>query len=215
MEVNGLRVLIADDHPVVRQGVRQILFEEDGLVAAVGEAKDGRHTLEAISGGDWNLLLLDVHMPDHNGFSLLPEIRRHRPALPILVLSMLPEEEAAIRALKSGADGYLNKEAMPDELIQAVRKVAGRGKYVSPKLAERLAGQLGGKPMSLGHERLSDREYQVMCMLASGKRISDIAAMLFRSRSTISTYRSRILAKLGMTNNAELAQYAIRNRLLP
>jgi two-component system invasion response regulator UvrY len=213
--MNGLRILIADDHPVVRQGIRQILNAAAGLVSLVGEAKDGRRTLEAVTAEDWDLLLLDVHMPDRNGFTMLPEIRRQRPTLPVLMLSMLPEEEAAIRALKSGADGYLNKEAVPDELIKAVRKVAAHGKYVSPGLAERLACEIAGGSHKLPHERLSDREYQVMCMLATGKSISDIAAVLHRSRNTISTYRSRILIKMGVATNAELAQYAIRNHLIP
>jgi two-component system invasion response regulator UvrY len=213
--MDGLKILIADDHPVVRQGIRQILHAEAGLVSLVGEASDGRKTLAALAAEDWDLLVLDVHMPDRNGFTLLPEIRRQRPNLPVLILSMLPEEEAAIRALKSGADGYLNKEAVPDELIKAVRKVAAHGKYVSASLAERLAGEISGSAQKLPHERLSDREYQVMCMLASGKGISDIAAVLHRSRNTISTYRSRILTKMGITNNAELAQYAIRNHLIP
>jgi two-component system invasion response regulator UvrY len=213
--MEGLRILIADDHPVVRQGLRQILQAEAGLVATVGEAQDGRRTLDAVAAEDWDLLILDVNMPDRSGFTLLPEIRRLRPLLPVLVLSMLPEEEAAIRALKGGADGFLNKETVPDELIKAVRKVACHGKYVSPSLAERLAGEIGGKVASLPHEHLSDREYQVMCMLAVGKGVSDIAEILHRSRNTISTYRSRILAKLGLGNNAELTQYAIRNHLIP
>ena len=207
-----IRILIADDHPIVRRGLKQILSDEPDM-AVPGEAGDAREVLELVEGGDWDIVILDITMPGKNGLDILKDLKQKYPKLPVLVLSIHPEDQYAVRALKTGASGYLTKESAPEELVKAIRKILNRGKYVSASLAERLAFDLetGG---GASHIRLSNREYQVMLMIAAGKRISDIAAEMSLSVKTISTYRTRILEKMNLKNNAEITHYAIKNFLV-
>lgn len=206
-----IRVLVADDHAVVRRGLKQILREQPGI-GDIGEAKNGQEALEMARSGEWDVVVLDITMPGKSGLDVLKELRHGQSRVPVLILSVHPEEQYAVRAFKTGASGYISKECAPDELILAVRKIAKGGKYVSETLAERLASMLEeGTPAP---ERLSDREYQVMLMLASGKPLSRIADEMALSVKTISTYRSRILEKMRLKNNAEIIQFALRNRLV-
>jgi two-component system, NarL family, invasion response regulator UvrY len=208
-----LRVLIADDHPVFRRGLKQIITEASDMVVA-GEAVDGRDALGKAGTGDYDLLLLDITMPFKNGLDVLSQLKHERPTLPVLMLSVHPEEQYAVRALRAGASGYLTKESAPEELVAAIRKVSTGGKYVSASLAEHLASMLQGYGEAPLHETLSNREYQVMCLIASGKTVSEAAHELSLSVKTISTYRTRILEKLGMKTNAELIRYATVNQLV-
>ncbi|MBI1873218.1 MAG: response regulator transcription factor [Acidobacteria bacterium] len=208
-----MRILIADDHPVVRRGLRQLL-EENQDMAVAGEAATGDDVLALLRRDDFDIVILDLTMPGRNGLDVLKDIRQERPSLPVLILSMHPEEHFAIRVLRAGAAGYLTKSAAPEELVGAIRKVKNGGKYVSPKLAEQLAVVLEREAEGLPHERLTDREYQIMQLLASGKRVSEVADALALSVKTVSTHRARILEKMGLRNNAELTHYAIRNQLV-
>jgi two-component system invasion response regulator UvrY len=208
-----IRVLVADDHPLLRSGLKQVLSLEPGLTVA-GEAEDSEQVLEHIRDQEWDLLILDLAMPGRGGLEVLSEVRRLRPHLPVLVLSMYGEDQFAVRAIKAGASGYLCKEGASDELIRAVRKVLTGKKYVSPRLAEMLANALDSRTSGLLHENLSDREFQVLCMIASGQTVSQIAVKMALSVKTISTYRARLLEKMGMANNAELARYAILKELV-
>ena len=208
-----LKILIADDHPVFRRGLKQIIAETTDMVVA-GEATNGWEALSKVRTGDYDLVLLDISMPDKDGMDVLTQLKNERPALLVLMVSMHPEEQYAVRALKAGASGYLTKESAPDELIVAIRKVSTGRKYVSSALAERLAALLQEDAEVLPHEALSSREYQVMCMIALGKKATEIAKELSLSVKTISTYRSRILEKMKKKNNAELTRYAINNRLV-
>jgi DNA-binding NarL/FixJ family response regulator len=205
--------LIADDHAIVREGLKQILSESSDLVV-VDEASTGQEVLEKINKNDLDLVVLDIAMPGRGGLDILKEIKTQKPRLPVLMLSMYPEEQYAVRVLKSGASGYLTKESAPGELVKAIRQISQGKKYISPTLAEKLAIDLEISPDRLPHETLSDREYQVMCMIASGKTLKEIADELSLSIKTISTYRSRILEKMHMKTNAELTHYAIKNRLV-
>lgn len=208
-----IRILVADDHAVVREGLKQILSEIPDIIVA-GEASDGRQALDQARKGDYDLLLLDIAMPIINGLDVLKQLKSEKADLPILMLSMYPEEQYAIRTLKAGASGYLAKASAPEELIAAVRKVCQGGKYVTFSLAEKLAAYLYPGREGPVHELLSDREYQVVLMIASGKTVSEIANELSLSVKTISTNRSRALAKMGMKTNAELTHYAISNGLV-
>ena len=208
-----LRILVADDHAVVRQGVRGILMEEFGPVT-FGEARNGEELMEAIRKQEWDMLILDITMPGKSGLDALKEIRPLRPRLPVLVLSMHPEDQFAVRVLKAGAAGYMTKERAPEELIGAIKKVLAGGKYVSSTLAERLAFNLDEETEKAPHEMLSDREYEVLCMIASGKTVGEIADILYLSVKTVSTYRARILEKMNLRTNAELTHYAIKNHLV-
>ena len=208
-----MKVLIADDHPVVRQGLRQMLAVESDLTV-VGEARNGQEVVELSRRVTWEVAVLDYNMPGKNGLELIKELRQRYPGRAVLVLSMYPEDRYAVRALKAGAAGYLTKESAPEELVSAIRKVGGGGRYVTPTLGEKLALELEdnrGKPL---HETLSDREYQVMWMIASGKTVRQIADELFLSPNTVSTHRTRILRKMGMKSNAELMHYAIAQHLV-
>jgi two-component system, NarL family, invasion response regulator UvrY len=207
-----IKILIADDHPVVRRGLKQIVAEEPNMVVA-GEAQNAKEVLELIRKQDWDVVMLDITMPDRSGLEVLKQLKKEYPKLPVLVLSVHSEEQYAMRVLKSGAAGYMTKESAPEELVRAIRKVVAGGKYVSSSLAERLAFDLesGEEPL---HETLSNREFQVMCMIASGKTVKEIADRLFLSVKTASTYRARILRKMKMKTNAELIYYAIKNRLV-
>jgi DNA-binding NarL/FixJ family response regulator len=208
-----LRILITDDHAVVRRGLKQVLEEEFDQVV-FGEAQNTREMLEHLQKKAWDVVILDITLPGRSGLEVLGELKLTHPNLPVLVLSMHPEDQYGIRVLKSGASGYMTKESAPDEIVMAIRKVLRGGKYVSPSLAERLAFNLevnGEKPL---HEALSDREYEVMLMIASGKTLTEIAQKLDLSIKTVSTYRTRILEKMKMQNNAELIRYAIKNQLV-
>ena len=208
-----LRVLIADDHPVFREGLRQIINETNDLVVAC-EASDGIEVLKRAREGCCDVVLLDISLPAINGIEILKHLKTEKPKIPILMLTMHPEEQYAIRALRAGASGYLTKESTPDELVTAIRKISKGGKYISSSLAEKLASEVGQMDVQAHHEMLSDREYQIMLLIASGKTVSQIAETLSLSIKTISTYRSRILKKMGMKTNAELTYYAIKNRLV-
>ena len=208
-----MKVLIADDHAVVRRGLKQILSEERD-VTVVGEAKNGHEALEMSRRLEWDVAVVDYAMPGRSGVELLKEIKRHHPKRPVLVLSMYPEEWQAVQVLRAGGAGYLSKETATEELMTAIRKVAKGGRYVSAGLAEKLASGLAPDRARAPHETLSDREYRVLWLLASGKPISQIAQEMFLSPSTISTYRTRILRKLGLANNAQLVQYAVQHQLI-
>jgi DNA-binding NarL/FixJ family response regulator len=207
-----MKILLADDHAVVRRGLKQILTDafKD---ATYGEARNAQEALELVWKQNWDVVVLDITMPGRSGLDVLREIKKSKPRLPVLVLSMHPENQFAVRVLKSGAAGYMTKESAPDELVGAVRKVLAGGRYVSNSLAENLAASLSVNQKA-PQEKLSDREFQVLRLIASGKMVMDIARELSLSVKTISTYRSRILEKMGMKNNAELMHYAIQHRLV-
>jgi two-component system, NarL family, invasion response regulator UvrY len=207
-----MKILLADDHAVVRHGLKQILTDAFKR-ATYGEARNAQEALDLIWKQDWDVVVLDITMPGRSGLEVLREIKKSKPRLPVLVLSMHPENQFAVRVLKSGAAGYMTKESAPEELVGAVKKVLTGGRYVSNALAETLAASLSvnQKPPQ---EKLSDREFQVLRLIASGKMITDIGRELSLSVKTISTYRSRILEKMGMKNNAELMHYAIQHRLV-
>jgi two-component system invasion response regulator UvrY len=208
-----MRILIADDHPIFRRGLKQILREIPDL-GEVDEAVDGQEALTKARDGDYDVLLLDISMPGKNGLDVLGQLKSTSPGLPVLILSMHPEEQYAVRALREGASGYLTKESAPEELVTAIRKVSRGGRYVSASLAERLASMVQGGQTQLPHELLSRREYQVMCLLASGETVSEAARDLILSVKTVSTYRARVLKKLQLKNNAELIRYATVNQLV-
>jgi len=208
-----MRVLIADDHAVFRRGLRETLAEAFSKVI-FGEARTAQEAVEHVRRQDWDVIILDISMPGKSGLDILDELKRLRPKLPILLLSMHPEEQFARRALKGGAAGYLTKESVPEELKEAVRKVAMGGRYVSATLAEKLAVDLREGADTPLHELLSDREFQVLRMIASGKSVKDIADELSLSVKTVSTYRARILEKSGMKTNAELIRYALQSQLV-
>ncbi len=208
-----IRILIADDHRIVREGLKQILAETPDMIV-MDEASNGQEVLGKIWENDFDVVLLDISMPGRSGLDILKQLKSERPRLAVLVLSMYSEEQYAMRALRAGASGYMTKESAPDELIEAIRKVSTGRKYISPTVAEKLAVSLEAKDERPAHENLSDREYQVMCMIASGKTIKSIADELSLSVKTVSTYRTRILEKMRMKNNAELTHYSIQNRLV-
>ena len=208
-----IRVLIADDHAIVRQGLRQIV-SETADIAVTGEAASGEEILDLVRSRGGDVVLLDLAMPGRGGIDTLRQLKKERPELPVLILSIYPEDQYAVRALKEGASGYLTKETAPDELVVAIRKAAQGRKYVSATLAERLALNLESHARELPHEALSNREYQVMLMLSSGRTVSEIAGELALSVKTISTNRARLLKKMGMRTNAELTYYAVRHGLV-
>ena len=208
-----IKILIADDHAVVRRGLKQNLAEEPNM-AVFGEACNAQEVLKNVREQNWDIVILDITMPDRSGLEVLKELKNIRPKLPVLILSIHPEEQYAVRVLKAGAAGYMTKESAPEELVKAVRKVIKGSKYISPSLAEKLAFDLETDSEKPLHEALSNREYQVMCMIASGKTVKEIAKELYLSVKTISTHRARILEKMKMKTNAELTHYAIKNRLV-
>lgn len=205
------KILIADDHPIVRRGLRQILSDEPDM-KSVGEAQNSREVLDAVRQQHWDAVVLDITMPGRGGLDILSELKRLHPNLPVLILSIHPEDQFGVRALKAGADGYLNKESAPEQLVDALRKIIKGRKYVSPTLAERLAVAVGSEIPS--PEMLSPREHQVMLLLVSGKSLSGIAEEMALSIKTISTYRTRILEKMNMKNNSELILYAVKHGLI-
>jgi two-component system, NarL family, invasion response regulator UvrY len=213
MRKNAMRVLIADDHAVVRRGLIQLLADEYPALS-VGEARDAAEVLQLARAQDWDIIILDISMPGRNGLEVLKELRQAWPKVSVLVLTSHPEEQYALRVLKAGAAGYMTKEGAPEHLIEAVRRVAAGGRYVGPKLAELLAANVGVDAERPPHESLSDREYLVLCLIGSGKTVGEIAAELSLSVKTVSTYRARLLEKMGMKTNAELMIYAIKNGLV-
>lgn len=208
-----IRILIADDHAILRRGLKEILVRELKEVVC-GEAEDAEQVLDRVRKHEWDLVTLDLSMPGRSGLDVIREVRFLQPKLPILVLSMHPEDQYGKRVLKAGASGYMNKESAPEELIKAIRKVLAGGRYVSPALAELLALDLGRGADQPLHERLSDRELEVLRMIASGLTVSQTAERLYLSVSTVSTYRARILEKMNMTTTAELMHYALSNHLV-
>ena len=208
-----LQVLIADDHAVVRRGLKEILAGAQ-RASTCGEASSATEVLARLDEGRWDALILDLTLPGAHGLDLLSEVRRRRPRLPVLVLTAHSEEEYAVRALLAGASGFLTKESAPEELLRALGKIVAGGRYVGPSLAERLADRLGKEETRPAHESLSDREFDVLKRIASGRTVSEIASDLELSVKTVSTYRSRILEKMGMRTNAQLTHYAIRTGLV-
>jgi DNA-binding NarL/FixJ family response regulator len=208
-----LRALVADDHTVVRLGVKQILSGEYSS-AQFGEAQDADQVFRELWRGEWDILILDLTLPGKDGLEVLKRVHSMHPRLPVLVLSMHPEDRYGRRVLKAGASGYVNKESAAQELVVAVQTSLRGGKYVSRPLAEKLARDLAVGSPEQPHDSLSDREFQVMCMIASGKTVSQIAAELCLSAKTISTYRSRLMDKMRMRTSAELTRYAVERRLV-
>lgn len=210
-----IKVLIADDHAIVRHGLKQLIAETQDMQVA-GEAENGIEVLRQIRSGDVNVVVMDISMPGKNGIETLKQIRSEMPGLPVLILSMYPGDQYAVRLIKAGAVGYLTKESAPEQLVTAIRTVAQGKKYITPDVAELMANELGlGKQAERApHETLSDREDQIFRLFASGKTASDIAGQLSLSVKTISTYRARILEKMHLKNNSELTYYAIKNGLV-
>jgi two-component system, NarL family, invasion response regulator UvrY len=212
MNGSALRVFVADDHALFREGVKALLAEESDLAVA-GEAGTAKETLQRIRAEPWDILLLDISLPDGSGIDLLRQIRPHKPDLPILILSMHPEEQYAVNLLRAGANGYITKDAVPQQVVQAIRTLLQGRKYISPTVANILAEEIGGDNRP-PHEQLSEREFQVFCKLAAGRSVGDIAEELFLSNKTVSTYRARIMDKMTAKSNADLTYYAIKNGLI-
>ncbi|HOO70393.1 MAG TPA: response regulator transcription factor [Spirochaetota bacterium] len=208
-----INIIIADDHEIVRAGLKQIISDSQELHVK-GEARDGQELLEKVRMDDFDVVLLDIKMPGRSGLEILKQLKVEFPDTPVIVLSMHPEDQYAVRTIKAGASGYLTKETAGEKLIEAIKKVYKGGKYISPTLAEKLADSIANDKQKPPHEYLTDREFQVVCMIASGKTVTEIAKELFLSVKTISTYRQRILEKMNMKNNAELTHYVINNNLL-
>lgn len=208
-----IKILIADDHPIVRKGLKQILAETPNIIVA-GEANNGAEVLKKVLKNEYDMVLLDISMPGRDGIDTLKELKDLKPNLPVLILSIHSEDQYAMRVLRAGAYGYLTKESAPEELISAIRTVSLGRKYISPSVAEQLVFNLDNNAEKRPHDKLSDREYQVMHMIASGKTVKEISEDLSLSVKTISTYRARILEKMKMKNIAELIRYAIKNGLV-
>jgi len=207
-----IRVIIVDDHPVVRRGLKQIIAAEQDM-QVVGEAESAREALRVIRQTACDAVVLDITLPDGSGLDVLSQLKSERPTLPVLIMSMHQEELYALRVLKAGASGYLMKDSIPEELIKAIRKITSGGKYINPAVAERLASEFASTEKSL-HENLSDREFQILCLIASGKSLKEIGATLCISDKTVSSYRSRILEKMKMSTNADLTRYALEHDLI-
>jgi two-component system, NarL family, invasion response regulator UvrY len=208
-----IRIMIADDHPLIRQGLKESLKSEAEF-DIVAEARDGQEVLDLLDRTKLDIIVMDLSMPVMNGLDVLDELRSKHKKVPTLILSFHPESHYAIRSIRSGAAGYVTKECPPEELVYAIRKVARGGRYITPSLADKIAGEIGdtsGRPL---HELLSNREYQILCMIASGKSVKDIADELFLSFNTVNTYRNRILEKMGIKSNIELTHYALQYNLI-
>jgi two-component system invasion response regulator UvrY len=211
--MSKIRILIADDHPIVREGFKQVLSETTDMVVA-DEAGNGQEVLNLLRNNTYDVILLDISMPGRSGLEILKELRSDYPKLPVLIVSIYPEEQYAVRAFRAGASGYLTKASAPHELIAAIRKISKGGRYISSSLAEKLTYYLDIDAAKPPHELLSDREYQVMLLIASGKTVTEIGRELCLSVKTISTYRTHILEKMKMKNNAEITLYAVQNQLV-
>ena len=208
-----IKILIADDHTIVRRGLKQIISETHDMMIA-DEAGSGEELLEKVSDDRYDVVLLDISLPGKNGLEVMKQLRRNKSKLPVLMLSIYPEEQYAMRALKAGASGYLTKESAPEELVTAIRKVFHGGKYVSSSLVEKIIFELDVQDERPSHMMLSDREYQVMCLFASGRKVTEIAGQLSLSIQTISTYKSRIFEKMNMYTIAEIVRYAVEHSLI-
>ncbi|MCI0748495.1 MAG: response regulator transcription factor [Verrucomicrobia subdivision 3 bacterium] len=208
-----MNILIADDHEVVRRGLKAILFDEFPKIK-IGETSAGRETLEAVRRQAWDAVLLDINMPGRSGLEVLEEIKQLRPRTPVLIISAFPEQEYALRAFKLGAAGYVSKQSASDELIAALRKTLAGGRYVTPALAERMAETMAGEVATAPHELLSNREMEVLRLIAMGKTIKEIASELALSEKTIGTYRARLSEKMGLSTNVELTRYALQHHLV-
>ena len=207
-----IRILIADDHFIVREGLKQIVSEVSDMIV-LDEARDGQEALKKALTKDFEIVILDISMPIKSGLDVLKELKEKKPSTNVLVLSVHPEEHYAVRVLKAGAAGYLTKESAPDELVMAIRKISQGRKYITISLAEKLAGEIEKPADAPLHSILSEREFRVLCMIAAGRSIKEISEELFLSIKTVSTYRSRILKKMGFRNNSELIRYSIENGL--
>lgn len=206
-------ILIADDHALVREGIKKVLLEEMDFRVS-GEAQNGRELFTLLNSVKVDILLLDITMPGRSGLEVLKDVKKLYPDLPVLILSMHPEERFALRAIKAGASGYLTKESATDELVNAIKKIIGGGRYLSDKLAVKLTEDFGKEKSEVSHEILSDREFEVMILIAKGKSLKEIGDQLSVGVTTVSTYRARILDKMGLNNNGELTYYAVSNRLI-
>ncbi|NWF51295.1 MAG: response regulator transcription factor [Ignavibacteriaceae bacterium] len=208
-----IKILIADDHSIVREGLKQIVAEESDMTV-LGEASNAYELLDLLPKEKWSIIVLDINMPGKSGLEILKDLKNEYPEIPVLILSMFSEDQYGLRAIKAGASGYLKKASAPTELVLAIRKIVNGGKFINDSLAAKLADEFGEKQKHLPHELLSDREYQIMCMIASGKSAEKIAVELSISINTVYTYRNRIFEKLRLKSNVELTQYAIRNNLI-
>ena len=208
-----LRILLADDHPVVRQGLKKILAEEFAQ-ATFGEAQKASEVIDLVASSRWDIVILDVAMPGGNGLEALKQIKHDQSQVPVLILSYFPEEQYAVRTIRAGAAGYLNKESAPEELVSAVRKVLHGGVYISAAVADELVVHARHKDDEPLYKQLSDREYQVLCLIASGREVKEISNELALSSKTISTYRTRLLEKMNMKTSAELTHYAVQTGLV-
>lgn len=208
-----IRVLICDDHAIVRQGLCQVIAETDDI-RAVAEASGYPEVMTPLRSMEIDMLLLDISMPGKNGIEILKIVKKEFPKLPVLILSMYPEDQYAVRAIRAGASGYMTKQSAAEQLIKAVRQVVGGRKYITPELAEALANNLGRNTDVMPHEVLSDREYQTLCLIAAGRTLSEIAVELSLSAKTVSVYRARLLEKMALKNNAELTHYALKHALV-
>ena len=213
MDTENIKILIADDHAIVREGLKQIVGEEKDILVA-GEAENSSKLMELLEKEKWSLVVLDINMPGKSGLEALKDIKNLYPDLPVLILSMFSEDQYGLRAIKAGASGYLKKVSAPNELVAAIRKIISGGKYINPSLAEKLAEKFESTKKELLHEKLSDREYQIMCNIALGKTAEEIAQELSLSINTIYSYRNRILEKMSMRSNVELTQYVLQNKLV-
>src|SRR5258706_10861069 len=207
------RALIVDDHTITRAGLRRILSDTAQSIL-VGEAANGAEAMELVLSQQWDIVMLDISLPDRSGLEVLKAIKKARPALPVLVLSMYPVDQYALRVLRVGGAGYLTKESAPDQLLEAVRRITSGMRYITPEVAECIAQDWNRNPVQSVHETLSDREFEVMRLIASGKSVGDIAKDLTLSVKTVSTYRTRVLQKLHLRHNAELTHYAVINNLI-
>ena len=208
-----IKILIADDHGIIRKGIKQILSRTSDI-EVTAEASTGQEALEKIWTIHFDLVILDISLPGRNGLEILKQIRSQKPKLPVLILSMYPEEQYAVRVLRAGASGYLTKESDKNELVEAIRRIAEGKKYITPSLAEKLASELEPSNDKALHERLSDREYHILCLIAKGKSSNEFAEELALSVKTVSTHRARVLEKMGMKSNAELTYYAVQSKLV-
>lgn len=209
-----IKVFIADDHAIVRKGLKQILSETSDM-SVTAEASSGEEALKKIANNKFDIVLLDISLPGRNGLDILRQIKKEKPKLPVVILSVYTEEQYAVSAIEAGASGYLTKESAPEELISALRKIYCGGKYVTSSLAEKMAFAITAIKHRFPLDRLSKREYEVMCMLASGKTISQIARKLSLSESAVSTYRSRLLEKMKLSGTPDIIRYAVKNGLIP
>ena len=213
MKAEKIKILIADDHAIVREGLKQIAAEEEDILVA-GEAEDAGKLMELLEKEKWDLVILDINMPGKSGLEALKDIKHLYPQLPVLILSMFSEDQYGLRAIKAGASGYLKKVSAPEELVTAIRKIVSGGRYINPSLAEKLAEKFGETGKEYLHQKLSDREYQIMCNIALGKTAEEIAKAFSLSINTVYSYRNRILEKMSMRSNVELTRYAVQNRLI-